>query len=146
MAVRARAASPHARRDHARVGVDGRELRRALDAVLRARLVDGQRRHAQVAVVLQRKFDQPAQGRISEEVFPSEAGRRSLGLRLRLRLRLRLGLRLRACALDVSRTRGPGIGHRLLGPLVGGLQRARRERKGNGRHDVPQGKEGSYLL
>jgi hypothetical protein len=52
-----------------------RKQRRALDAVLRAHLLDVQRRDAQVAVVRERDLDQPLQARIAEELAPPDLDR-----------------------------------------------------------------------
>ena len=47
----------------------------ALHAVLGADLLDVEHGDAQVAVVLQRQFDQRAQARIGQEVGPGQIGR-----------------------------------------------------------------------
>jgi hypothetical protein len=52
-----------------------RKQRRALDAVLRAHLLDVQRGDAQVAVVRERDLDQPLQARIAEELTPADLDR-----------------------------------------------------------------------
>ena len=55
------------------IGVDRWKLRGTLDPVLRARLIDRQRRDTQVTVVRQRQPDQRAQAWVGKEVLPAKA-------------------------------------------------------------------------
>ncbi len=88
------------------VGTHRRQQIGTLDAVQRAIGVDIQRRHAQVAVVLQRYLDQLLQRRVAKEFAPAQ-----------------FALRLRR-ARGIGRPFGPGLGGRTLRPLVVGYQRA----------------------
>jgi hypothetical protein len=58
----------------AHINADQREQRRALYAVLGPRLRDVQYRHAQVAIVLERNFDESLQAWIGQEITPADLG------------------------------------------------------------------------
>jgi hypothetical protein len=90
------------------VGVDLGKERGPLDAVLRLEPRDVERRHAQIAVVLERDLHEPLQPLVVEEVPPADIGGRRLG----------------AGDVLVRRSARIGRGDRRRGPLISRLQRA----------------------
>ena len=73
--------------------VERREQAGARDLILRARRLDVEHRHAQVAIVLQRELDDLLQARIGEEIAPADI-RRALPVRAAAVARARTRVRL----------------------------------------------------